>query len=138
MRRLRGLYARLQRRAITLGAKTRKLSIGGGAIVRMSRPLVSQVFGKAKDYRMTLGKHETHGGLWLDGWPAPTCPRPPCFPLADLPTLLQATNWRWVCVCACTKNISRQRTIYEKTRAASPRFTSTVTRARYVTLAAAH
>ena len=106
--------------------------------LRMSRPLVSQVFGKAKDYRMTLGKHETHGGLWLDDWPAPTCPRPPCFPLADLPTWLQATNWRWVCVCACTKNISRQRTIYEKTRAASPRFTSTVTRARYVTLAAAH
>ena len=28
----------------------------------MSRPLVSQVFGKAQDYRMTLGSHETVGG----------------------------------------------------------------------------
>lgn len=28
----------------------------------MAKPLVSQVFGKIKDYRMTLGNHETRGG----------------------------------------------------------------------------
>lgn len=28
----------------------------------MAKPLVSQVFGKIKDYRMSLGKHETKGG----------------------------------------------------------------------------